>query len=275
MSTTNALSSAPAAARSKFREDDASAAQSSVNVAPTRLRITPRETLTFQIRNTSGNLILDAATPLIGLAIRLRHMEACDDIDELHRRVHNDIEAFDTELRNRGYDAPSVIAARYCLCSFIDESMMSTPWGADSFWPERTMLSIFHNQAWGGEQFFGVLERVLDQSSRYQDLLEFLYICVGMGFEGKFHVMHNGRNMLDRLLDTVYQMMIKHRGEAPDSLCAPEANIVINRENLRNNIPLWFISCIGAACLTAIYLAFRIPLEKEIAQITKAISDIL
>ncbi len=265
------------AARLNFREDDAPAAPSggAVAVADARTRITPRETLTFQLRNTNDNVILDIATPLMGLAVRLREMERCDDIESLHRRVENDIAAFETELTNRKYDKATVIAARYCLCSFVDEAVMSTPWGAESFWPERTMLSLFHNESWGGEKFFGVLERVLDQSGRFQELLEFLYVCVGMGFEGKFHVMHNGRNVLDRLLDTVYDVLAKHRGEAPEALAAPEDNVVRSGKTLRKVTPLWLVSAVGLLTLAALYFGFRFSLEQEIGRIAGRISDIL
>jgi len=256
-----------------FREDDTPAMPTgTVAIASAKTRITPRETLTFQLRNTNDNVILDIATPLMGLAVRLREMEHCDDIEGLHRRVENDIQAFETELMNRKYDKATVVAARYCLCSFIDEAVMSTHWGAESFWPEQTMLSKFHNESWGGEKFFGVLERVLDQSGRFQELLEFLYVCVGMGFEGKFHVMHNGRNMLDRLLDTVYQVLIKHRGEAPETLTTPEENVAHNRKMLRRVTPLWLISIIGCLTLVALYLGFSLSLDQHIDDIASQIT---
>lgn len=265
-----------ATAAVNFREDATPGLSAGpIAVAPAKTRITPRETLTFQLRNTTENVILDIATPLLGLAVRLREMERCDDIESLHRRVENDIQAFETELMNRKYDKATVIAARYCLCSFVDEAVMSTPWGAESFWPEQTMLSKFHNESWGGEKFFGVLERVLDQSGRFQELLEFLYVCVGMGFEGKFHVMHNGRNMLDRLLDTVYQVLTKHRGEAPETLTAPEENVAHNRKTLRRVTPLWLISAIGCLTLAALYVGFRVSLDQKIDAFAAQISAIL
>lgn len=46
----------------------------------------------------------------------------------------------------------------------------------------------FHNEAWGGEKVFILLERLMREPKRYQDLLEFLYICFSLGFRGRYKV---------------------------------------------------------------------------------------
>jgi len=266
----------PALKRSNFRADgDGEPGAGEILIASARTRISPRETLTFQLRAKQDNALISAATPLLGLAIRVSQMEHCDDIANLHRRVDNDIQTFETELNGSDFDSATILAARYCLCSLVDEAVMSTAWGAESFWPERPMLSIFHNETWGGEKFFAVLERVMHQSIRFEELLEFLYVCIGIGFEGKFHVMYNGRSKLDRLLDTVYSVIEKNRGEPTNLLSDPVNNVVVAKHSVRDAMPVWLISIIGLASLATIYAVFRLLLDSKISGITQEIQNVL
>ena len=41
-------------------------------------------------------------------------------------------------------------------------------------WIKQSLLVHFHNEAWGGEKVFILLERLIREPVRYQDLLEFL-----------------------------------------------------------------------------------------------------
>ena len=53
-----------------------------------------------------------------------------------------------------------VLAARYVLCAALDEAVLSTPWGAQSEWAQHPLLVALHREAWGGEKFFEMLDRV-------------------------------------------------------------------------------------------------------------------
>ena len=229
--------------------------------------ISPRETLDFQIRGSGKNKLLELAMPLLGLSVRIRNMGAFENIDELHSRLTNEIANFQAEATALGYDDATTLAARYCLCSMVDESVLSQPWGADSIWPERPMLSIFHNETWGGEKVFAILDRVLDEAHRFMDLLEFLYFCLALGFEGKYHVMHNGNVRLEALLDQVYKVLEKHSGEAPDKLLNPDANIYDQTQRMSWRVPIWSVLVAAGCVLVGVHLYFD-------SSLTQAIDDI-
>ena len=47
-----------------------------------------------------------------------------------------------------------------CCAPSLDEAVLSTPWGAQSEWAQHPLLVAFHREAWGGEKFFEMLDRI-------------------------------------------------------------------------------------------------------------------
>ena len=86
----------------------------------------------FQLRGLEHNRLIDAATPLLGLVIRIRRLAEYRAVDTLYQQVVDEIAAIDRELVEQGYDRPVVVAYRYVLCAFIDEAVLGTDWGAHS-----------------------------------------------------------------------------------------------------------------------------------------------
>ncbi len=223
-----------------------------------------RETMDFQLSAKGKNRLLEAAVPLLGLSVRIRNLHDFNDIEALHSRLVNEIPIFQQELEKMEYDEATVLAARYILCATLDEAVLSQVWGAESVWPERPMLSIFHNETWGGEKVFAILDRVMDEAHRFLDLLELLYYCIALGFEGKYHVMHNGQAKLEQLLLNVHGILEKHRGEAPDKLVNPEPNIYDSKERMGWRFPVWGVVLVCLVLLAGINIAFNENLSNQI-----------
>ena len=49
-------------------------------------------------------------------------------------------------------------------------------------------LTYFHNETWGGEKVYILLDKLLAEPKRYIDLLEFIYICFSLGFRGRYKI---------------------------------------------------------------------------------------
>ena len=59
----------------------------------------------YDIRGVAWNPLCDAATPLIGLVIRLRRLDHHNDVPALYQSVSNQIIAIMEEVRQLDYDA--------------------------------------------------------------------------------------------------------------------------------------------------------------------------
>jgi type VI secretion system protein ImpK len=211
----------------------------------------------------------------MGVAVRLRGLYHFDDVAALHAHLANEVQAFERASEAAGYDPATVITARYCICAMVDEAVLSQRWGGDSLWPEHPLLSVFHNETWGGEKVFAILDRVIAEGNRFQDLMELIYYCIGLGFEGKFHVLHNGPAKLQELMDFVYRQLERHQGEPPGFLTSPQNNIVNSDQHMSRRLPLWAIPLIGMVLLGAVFLAFDIPLDQQIDRISTSIGRAL
>lgn len=59
-----------------------------------------------------------------------------------------------------GLTYETIVEARYCLCTALDEAAALTPWGSSGVWSSNGLLVTFHNETWGGEKFFRLLARL-------------------------------------------------------------------------------------------------------------------
>lgn len=161
----------------------------------------------FQLRGLEDNRLTDAATPLLGLVIRIRRLADFRTVESLYQQVVDEVAAIDRELIEQGYERPTVVAYRYVLCAFIDEAVLGTDWGAHSIWSQHSLLSRFHNETWGGEKVFAILARMEQEPTRYKDMLAFIYLCLCLGFEGRYKVMENGRDEYEQILRGLHEQL--------------------------------------------------------------------
>jgi type VI secretion system protein ImpK len=189
-------------------------------IASATNRVQPRNLgeLSFELRGRGLNPFVDAATALLNLAVRIRTLSGHNDIEGLRLLVMNEVKTFEQSLSEQSYDWPNIIAARYALCAMIDEAVLSTDWGSGSSWGSQSLLSYFYNETWGGEKFYLILNRLLQEPQKHIEMIELLYVCIALGFRGKYAIMDNGEAKLDKLMDNLYDLLRRHRGEGSDQL---------------------------------------------------------
>ncbi len=196
--------------------------------------------LSFQLRGHGWNPLVDGALPLFGLIIRLRRLERCADVGKLYESLRDQIAALDEEVRQHQYDSATQLAYRYALCVFIDEAVMGTSWGSSqSLWAKRSLLSHFHNETWGGDKFFTVLSRMLMEPAKYRDVLEFKYLCLCLGFTGKYGMRHDRDQSLNDIIAKLHHVLRNLRGDAPEKLTDAAANIATRRYRIGRQWPWW------------------------------------
>ncbi len=231
--------------------------------------------LGFQLRGHGYNPLVDGALPLFALVIRLRKLATYEDVEQLYGTVRDQIAALDEEIRQHGYDSATQLAYRYALCSFIDEAVMGTPWGAHSRWAERSLLSVNHNETWGGEKFFTVLSRMLMDRAKYRDVLEFKYLCLCLGFKGKYGMQHNQNEALQGIISKLHRELRAMRGETPEELTDAQENIVSSRYQVGRLWPWWTPWVSALIVLAIIYSGFAASLHGTSDLVLRALDDIL
>ena len=161
------------------------------------------------------NPLLQAASPLLILMGRLRTTLIPTDIGTLRRQTLDQIREFEERARAGGVAPETVLAARYALCAAVDEAVLSTPWGSQGEWREQTLLITLHREAWGGEKFFDMLQRISADPARHIDLMELQYVCLALGFAGKFQVAERGHARLAEVQTDLFRRIRTYRGVPP------------------------------------------------------------
>ncbi len=229
----------------------------------------------FQLRGLEDNRLTDAATPLLGLVIRIRRLADFGAVESLYQQVVDEVVAIDRDLIEQGYERPAVVAYRYVLCAFIDEAVLGTDWGAHSVWSQHSLLSRFHNETWGGEKVFAILARMEQEPARYKDMLAFIYLCLCLGFEGRYKVMENGRDEYEQILRGLHEQLQSLREEqSPEPLADAQVNVTPARNRLRSGLPLWGIAGFFVAAMAGIYSLYNIALEERIRDVLSVLEQL-
>jgi type VI secretion system protein ImpK len=206
---------------------------------------------------TSGiNPLVAAAGSLFALASQLRVSAAHGDLSSLANHVVQEIKAYEAAARSRGERDETIIPARYAICTLLDEIVLSTPWGAESAWARETLLIRFHREASGGEKFFRILEQAMQDPAGRLHLIEFLYVCMALGLEGRFKVQQDGHRQLQRVMDETYEVIRRQRGDFERELSPHWRGVQDQRATLARFVPLWAVAAIAGGVLLLVYIGF-------------------
>ena len=212
------------------------------------------------LTTASLNPLVAAAMPLLSAAPRIRHSAQHPNPAGLKEALAEGIRAFEAKARGEGLPNEQVIAGRYILCTLLDESAASTPWGGSGAWAAQSLLVQFHNESWGGEKVFALMAKLAENVPANRHLLELLYVCLAFGFEGRYRVIDNGRAQLDGVRARLSQML--RQGHTPDPALSPRwQGAEPGERGLRQRLPLWAIAAATALVLLIVYIGLRFSIN--------------
>lgn len=221
-------------------------------------RLRPAETLNLGI-----NPLVAVASALLSEMVRLQQSVEREDLFALKERLASEIKRFEHRALQDGAESSQVMAARYVLCTALDEAVVTTPWGNESEWSQISLLTSFHNETFGGEKFFQLLERLSRDPVKHLPMLELMYICMSLGFEGKYRVLPRGMLELENLRDSLYRQIRQLRGDVPRDISPHWQGLTDHRRRLIRIVPLWLVSLFTLICLGVIYGVFNWMLSEQ------------
>lgn len=209
---------------------------------------------------TGINPLVTAANPLLDVIPQLRATLQHPDVSLLRDELVQGIKRFESRAREAGVSSENIIAARYVLCTVLDETAASTPWGGSGLWARNSLLVLFHNETWGGEKFFQLLSKLAENPSANRWLLELMYVCLAFGFEGRYRVVENGRAQLEVLRERLAQILRKGAGEYERDLSPRWQGVKTERSKILDALPFWIAAAIALAVLLGVYFVYRYKL---------------
>lgn len=213
-----------------------------------------------QLHGVGLNPLVRAANPLLDIVPPLRRMASHPDVEALRMQLIAAVKAFETSAKAAHVEHDQIAAARYALCTLLDETISSTPWGGGGVWASRSLLVAFHNEAFGGEKFFLILQKLSQAPKANVDALELMYLCLALGLEGRYRVIDNGRSQLDALRERLQQLIAQHKAPVETELSPHWKGATGKGEPLWRMVPVWIMAAAAAVILILlqIFLGHRL-----------------
>jgi type VI secretion system protein ImpK len=203
------------------------------------------------------NPLLAAANRLLNVLPQLRSSVQHPNPTALRDSLAQGVRQFEAQARAAGVPTEKVVAARYALCTLIDETATSTPLGASGAWAQQGLLALFHGETGGGEKFFQLLARLAENPQANIDLLELMYVCLEFGFEGRYRVTEGGQRQLEAIRQRLLMIIRKQRGEYERDLAANWRGLSAVTQRRLGSVPLWVVGAMTALLLVVIYVGFE------------------
>lgn len=204
--------------------------------------------------------LVAAAEPLLVLAAQLRGPEPPRDVSALHARIAGELESFPARVQG-GVAAADVDRGRRALAAFIDETVLNTPWGPRSEWPQRRLATVLFGDDDAGRSFFVSLEDAERDALRHRELLELLHACLVLGFEGVYAVQPQrpGSRPLSQIRNDLYRRL---RGRDAEPGLSPRwqgFDLPMGAE--RKLVPNWVAAVAALGVLGLLYIGFAYRLS--------------
>ncbi|KGW45214.1 type IV/VI secretion system, DotU family domain protein [Burkholderia pseudomallei MSHR684] len=176
--------------------DRARSAAKAAGAEPARDRIDASANVQHRLDEVraAANPLLEAATPLLRmLADMPATLDTSEAVASLRTLLVREVALFQNLCEKADLPWKHMAVVRYCLCTALDEAANRTRWGGGGVWASQSLLITYEGEVDGGEKFFLLIGRMATDPQEYVDILEILYRVLGLGFEGRYSVVADGR----------------------------------------------------------------------------------
>ncbi len=215
------------------------------------------------LEGVGENPLLRAAAPVLALIAQLRTVADVADVPALRQRLIATIDGFESRLRSGGVEPETIVRAKYALCSLIDEAVLSTPWGFRSSWSTESLNVTYFRDRIAGERFYAYLREALDYPAGHLDLLELCYVCLSLGYTGRYGVQKDGVERRGAVRQEVYRVILQYRGEPVNDLSPRWRGVVDRRPRLSRYLAWWVVPVIAATVGLLSYVGLSYALNEE------------
>ena len=97
---------------------------------------------------------------------------------------------------------------------------------------------------------------------KFLPVIELMYLCLSLGFQGRYRLSPRGPAELDRLREETYAVIVRQRQPAEPDLSPHWAGVAAPYRPVRASVPLWVGASAGLAVLAALFIWFSTSLGR-------------
>jgi type VI secretion system protein ImpK len=214
------------------------------------------------------NGLVNAFSPLLEFAPEMESALPPENPEALRTRLLDELVRARDAAVAAGSSLERADQAAWVVAALLDDLALNTPWGGASAWPRQPLVVMLRGDVDAGTQFFARLEELERHPNRDRELLELQYLCMSLGFRGKYRV--PGRSG-DRSLNAVRVAAARflRDADAEDAPISPNwKGVIASDEPARFTIPIWVMALAAAVLAAAIHIGLSMGLSSQAVELS-------
>jgi type VI secretion system protein ImpK len=232
------------------------------------------QTLALDLSKVMGGAkdITSLSTDLFLIVIRMREAEDLGDPAGLRKLILYYMDLFRKNCAVIGIPEPSIQEAVYAVVALIDEAVLSIRGACRDYWIVRPLqLDLFGDNI-AGEEFYRKMNKLLEQVDKKKDILEVYYICLSLGFEGKYKLLNPEERIA--LLDETGKRLRRARIRSSSAISphgkSSEPVRLKNRVEGRG-FPFWAGAAIAGGICVIVYIVLSLIVSGDMNQVMQIV----
>lgn len=197
------------------------------------------------------NDLVAFAGPIFDLILRLKAGIVQPSM-ELRPKIASMLTDFERRAERYRFNHKIVQVSKFALAAFVDETVLSnSEYNLKEEWEKYALQLEYFNEQLAGNKFFDKLEAMLKQIEVTQDAVEIYYICMLLGFKGRYAI-YEKEKLLATMQKTANALVkvgkIKPTELSPNWLANDQP-----KPPEKRGMPTWAkVSAFGGLCLAII-----------------------
>lgn len=136
---------------------------------------------------TRKNDLVAFAGQIFDLVLRLK-AGIVQPSNDLRPKISAMLGEFEKRAERYRYNPKVTQVAKFGLAAFVDEAVLTNNFPLRQEWEKNPLQLEYFGEQLAGEKFFDKLDAMLNQIEITQDAVEVYYVCMLLGFKGKYAI---------------------------------------------------------------------------------------
>jgi type VI secretion system protein ImpK len=216
--------------------------------------------------------LTEVYAPCLTVIVHLRETDDYGEPAALRQRIKELFDHAEREAGQLGVATEDVAHAKFALVAFLDETILSSDWVYRDQWLARPLQLELYDRYDAGEVFFDRLQQFLDEPMRHAEVLEVYYLCMTLGFKGKYQLHDQAR--LRILIDDTKRALDQVPGLGALPLAPhgrPRGQVA---SEVRRKFPTWLLVAAACALALIVYLGLYLYMGNASGEVAQQIEVI-
>lgn len=138
-------------------------------------------------QRTNRNDLIAFAGPVFDLVLRLK-AGIVQPSNDLRPKIAQMLKDFERRAERYRFSQKIIQVSKFALASFVDETVLTNNFPLKEEWERYPLQLEYFGEQLAGNKFFEKLDAMLKQIDVTQDAVEVYYVCMLLGFKGRYAV---------------------------------------------------------------------------------------